>query len=160
MFDFSGSELLVLAVVALVLIGPKDMPVAVRGIARVLKKVRRMAGEFQGHVDEMMREADLSDVQSTLRDLRGMNVKGALNRFVDSDGTLARAFDDPFVQHEVPAVTPTVTATTLPEVKPTPPAGGAPSFIPPAAAHIRPVVPAPSFVPPAAAAVEPRADDY
>jgi sec-independent protein translocase protein TatB len=152
MFDFSGSELLVLAVVALVLIGPKDMPVAVRGIARVLKKVRRMAGEFQGHVDEMMREADLSDVQSTLRDLRGMNVKGALNRFVDSDGTLARAFDDPFVQHEVPAVTPTVTATTLPEVKP--------SFIPPAAAHIRPVVPAPSFVPPAAAAVEPRADDY
>ena len=159
MFDFSGSELLVLAVVALVLIGPKDMPVAVRGIARMLKKVRRMAGEFQGHVDDMMREADLGDVQSTFRDLRGLNVKGALNRFVDSDGTLARAFDDPFVQHAVPPVTPSVTTSPLPLDTPAP--GPAPSFIPPAAAHIPPPIErAPPFVPPAAAAVEPLAEDY
>jgi sec-independent protein translocase protein TatB len=160
MFDFSGSELLVLGVVALVLIGPKDMPVAVRGIARMLKKVRRMAGEFQGHVDEMMREADLGDVQSTLRDLRGLNVKGAINRFVDSDGTLARAFDDPFVQHEVPPVMPSVTAAALPDAAPASPAAAPPAFIPPAAVHAAPIVPAPSFVPPAAAAVEPPADDY
>jgi len=160
MFDFSGSELLVLGVVALVLIGPKDMPVAVRGIARMLKKVRRMAGEFQGHVDDMMREADLGDVQSTFRDLRGLNVKGAINRFVDTDGTLAHAFDDPFVQHAVPAVTPTVTASTLPDEMPAPP-GPAPSFIPPAAAHIPPpIAPAPSFVPPAAAAADMPAEDY
>jgi sec-independent protein translocase protein TatB len=160
MFDFSGSELLVLAVVALVLIGPKDMPVAVRGIARMLKKVRRMAGEFQGHVDDMMREADLGDVQSTFRDLRGLNVKGAINRIVDSDGTLSRAFDDPFVQHAVPPVTPIVTASALSDEMPAP-AGPAPSFIPPAAAHIPPPIePAPSFVPPAAAAGEPHAEDY
>jgi sec-independent protein translocase protein TatB len=157
MFDFSGSELLVLGVVALVLIGPKDMPVAVRGITRALKKVRRMAGEFQGHVDEMMREADLGDVQSTLRDLRGLNVKGAINRFVDSDGTLARAFDDPFVQHAVPPVTPPVTAAPLPDAAPAPHA--APAFIPPAAAHAAPIAAAPSFVPPHAAAVEPPADE-
>ena len=156
MFDFSGSELLVLAVVALVLIGPKDMPVAVRGIARALKKVRRMAGEFQGHVDEMMREADLGDVQSTLRDLRGLNVKGAINRLVDSDGTLARAFDDPFVQHEVPPVIPSVTTAPLPNAAPARP----PAFIPPGTAHAAPIVPAPSFVPPEAAAVEPPADDF
>jgi sec-independent protein translocase protein TatB len=140
-----------------VLIGPKDMPVAVRGITRALKKVRRMAGEFQGHVDEMMREADLGDVQSTLRDLRGLNVKGAINRFVDSDGTLARAFDDPFVQHAVPSVTPAVTAARLPDASPAPPA--APAFIPPAAAHAAPIAAAPSFVPPHAAAVEPPADE-
>ena len=46
MFDFSMSEIMVIALVALVLIGPKDMPVAVRGIARVIKKMRRMAGNF------------------------------------------------------------------------------------------------------------------
>jgi sec-independent protein translocase protein TatB len=159
MFDFSGSELLVLAVVALVLIGPKDLPVAVRGIARMLKKVRRMAGEFQGHVDEMMREADLGDVQSTLRDLRGLNVKGAINRFVDSDGTLARAFDDPFVEHAVPPVTPPVTTAPLLDAAPAPP-GPAPSFIPPGAAHFPPIESAPSFVPPAAAVAEPPADEF
>ena len=47
----------------------------------------------------MMREADLGDVQSTLRDLRGMNLKGAINSMVDADGRVGRAFSDPFVTH-------------------------------------------------------------
>jgi sec-independent protein translocase protein TatB len=149
MFDFSWSEIFVLGVVALVLIGPKDMPVAVRAITRVLKKMRRMAGEFQGHVDEMMRDADLGDVQSTLRDLRSMNMRGALNRIVDSDGTLARAFDDPFAQHGVPPVTQGAAAPPRVQVKPPaapePARGPAPAFIPPAAV---PTAAAPTFVPP------------
>ena len=160
MFDFSWSEIFVLGVVALVLIGPKDMPVAVRGITRVLKKMRRMAGEFQGHVDDMMRDADLGDVQSTLRDLRGMNMKGALNRMVDSDGSLARAFDDPFAQHGVPPVSPGGAPTPGVQAKPlsatTPSTGPAPAFIPPAAV---PNPAAPNFVPPAAAGTEPVSED-
>ena len=74
MFDFSWSEIMVIGLVALICIGPKDMPVAIRAISRVLKKMRRMAGEFQGHVDEMLREADLAEVSNTLRDIRGMNI--------------------------------------------------------------------------------------
>jgi sec-independent protein translocase protein TatB len=169
MFDFSWSEIFVIGVVALVLIGPKDMPVAVRAITRVLKKMRRMAGEFQGHVDEMMRDADLGDVQSTLRELRGINVKGAINRFVDADGSVARAFDDPFAQHGVPPVSPGAGPAGGPAMtglssRPAPVApiftfpGAAPAFIPPSA--VPPMEP-PAFVPPGASVgAAPAAEDF
>jgi sec-independent protein translocase protein TatB len=159
MFDFSWSEIMVIGIVALVLIGPKDMPVAVRAITRVLKKMRRMAGEFQGHVDEMMREADLGEVSSTLRDLRGMGLKGAINRVVDNDGSIARAFDDPFTRRAVGPVVPG--SGPAPQMGPlvTPPPGPPPSnmappFIPPAAASGAP----PAFVPPAVARPATAAD--
>ena len=53
--------------VALIAIGPKDMPVAIRTVTGMIKKARRMAAEFQTHVDEMVREADLDEVQADLQ---------------------------------------------------------------------------------------------
>jgi sec-independent protein translocase protein TatB len=155
MFDFSWSEIMIIGLVALVLIGPKDLPIAIRAITRVLKKMRRLAGEFQHHVDDMMREADLGDVQSTFRDLRGMNLKSAINSMVDPDGTVGRAFADPFVNHPVPPTCPTRGMIT--------PAGPAPDFIPPATvppfvmrpAPVAQVQAAPDFMPPNALAPEP-----
>ena len=64
MFDFAWSEIALIAVVALIAIGPKDMPAAIRAVTDWIKKARRMAAEFQTHVDEMVREADLSEVRS------------------------------------------------------------------------------------------------
>jgi sec-independent protein translocase protein TatB len=55
MFDFAWSELGLIAVVAMILIGPKDMPLAIRSVTGWIKKARRMASEFQSHVDEMVR---------------------------------------------------------------------------------------------------------
>ena len=156
MFDFSWSEIMVIGIVALIAIGPKDMPVAIRAITRVLKKMRRMAGEFQHHVDEMMREADLQDVQSTFRDLRGMNLKNTLNKFVDPDGSVGRAMTDPFAEHPVPPAGGAVRdwgAMQERYVAPVPgavPPGPAPAFIPPGAAAPAPIQP-PAFVPPGAA---------
>ena len=63
MIDVSWQEILVIAVVAVVVIGPKDLPVAIRTVAGWVKKAREMAGEFQRGVDEMVREAELSDVR-------------------------------------------------------------------------------------------------
>jgi sec-independent protein translocase protein TatB len=155
MFDFSWSEIMVIGLVALVLIGPKDLPIAIRAITRVLKKMRRMAGEFQHHVDDMMRDADLGDVQSTFRDLRSMNLKGAINSMVDPDGTVGRAFADPFVSRPVP---PTSAARGTAA-----PAGPAPDFIPPGSippqvvrpAPVAEVQAAPDFMPPSARPPEP-----
>jgi len=59
MFDFAWSEIALIVVVAVIFIGPKDLPVAIKAVTGMLKKARRMAGEFQTHVDEMVREADL-----------------------------------------------------------------------------------------------------
>jgi len=150
MFDFSWSEIMLIGLAALVLIGPKDMPVAIRAISRVLKKMRRMAGEFQGHVDEMLREADLAEVSNTLRDIRGMNIKGAMTNLVDPDGSLNRAMTEPFVDRPVP---PPPRFTPPPEIH-VPEradfgaAAEAPAFIPPEARPPAPIQPAPSFIPP------------
>jgi sec-independent protein translocase protein TatB len=133
MFDFNWSEIALIGVVALVLIGPKDMPVAIRAISNAIKKMRRMAGEFQHHVDDMLRDADLAEVKSSFDEIRGMNLKGAVRRTLDPDGTLHRAFDDPFTAHPVK---PVMTA------EPPPPAIAAPEAVPPEA---------PSFIPPGAA---------
>lgn len=119
MFDFAGSEIAVLGIVALVLIGPKEMPVAIRAVARMLKKVRRIGGEFQHHVDQMVHEADLDDVQATFRDLGSMNLKQVVADALNRDGSLSRAFDEPLVQHWMPPTAPAPDRPVPPFVPPT-----------------------------------------
>jgi sec-independent protein translocase protein TatB len=70
------------------------MPVALKGVTDMIKKARRMAGEFQGHVDEMLREADLGEVRQHFNEIRSFNIKGMVERAVDSDGTLRRTFTE------------------------------------------------------------------
>jgi len=155
MFDFAWSEIALIGVVALVAIGPKDMPVAIKAISDTIKKMRRMAGEFQGHVDEMLREANLGEVKSTFDELRGMNVTSAMRRAVDPDGTLRTAFADPFREHPVrPVMTPLDQTTAETPVTPREapaPTPAVPAFIPPNAtppAPIQPAATAPAFIPP------------
>jgi sec-independent protein translocase protein TatB len=91
MFDFAWSEIALIGVVALIAIGPKDMPAAIKAIAGVVKKARRMAGEFQTHVDEMMREADLHEVREQINEIRNFDIRGEVERAVDADGSLRAA---------------------------------------------------------------------
>ncbi|HTW69185.1 MAG TPA: Sec-independent protein translocase protein TatB [Acetobacteraceae bacterium] len=92
MFDFAWSEIGLIAAVALILIGPKDMPVAIRTITDMIKKARRMASEFQTHVDEMMREADLGDVRDQINAIRNFDVRGEITRRIDPDHSLRDTF--------------------------------------------------------------------
>ncbi|WP_122049280.1 Sec-independent protein translocase protein TatB [Asaia bogorensis] len=93
MFDFSWSEIALIVVVALVFIGPKDMPTAIRAVSRGIKAVRRMASEFQGHVDEMIREADLGEARDHLRDLKRFDFRDRIARTIDSDKTISKSLD-------------------------------------------------------------------
>jgi sec-independent protein translocase protein TatB len=63
MFDISWSELIVVGVVALIAIGPKELPGALRSLGQWLGKIRRMASEFQGQFQEAMREAEMADLK-------------------------------------------------------------------------------------------------
>jgi sec-independent protein translocase protein TatB len=92
MFDFAWSEIALIAVVALIAIGPKDMPVAIRAVTGWIKKARRMAAEFQTHVDEMVREADLSEIRSSINEIRNFDIRGEIERTVDADGSLRATF--------------------------------------------------------------------
>ena len=68
MFDVGWSELVVVGVVALVVIGPKELPGVIRTVGKAVGKLRTMAGEFRGQFDDAMREADLHDVKKTFTD--------------------------------------------------------------------------------------------
>ena len=63
MFDIGWTELVVIGVVALIAIGPKELPGALRALGQWMGKIRRMAGEFQGHFNEAMREAEMADLK-------------------------------------------------------------------------------------------------
>jgi len=69
MFDFSWSELLVIAVVALIVIGPKELPTVLRTVGQWTTKIRRMAGEFQSQFQEALREAEMADLKKHADDL-------------------------------------------------------------------------------------------
>ncbi|MGQ3674301.1 Sec-independent protein translocase protein TatB [Xanthobacter sp. TB0139] len=62
MFEIGWSELLLVGSVALIVIGPKDLPAVLRTVGRTVTKVRRMAGDFQGQFQDALREADMEDV--------------------------------------------------------------------------------------------------
>lgn len=149
MFDFAWTEIALIGAVALVLIGPKDLPVAIKAITQVIKKARKMAAEFQVHVDEMVKDADLGEVRDHIRDIRSLDIRGAITRAVDTDGTIRSAFTDP-VKPPPPVVTTPV--EDLPEHTIAAPPADAPAFIPPAAAVAAPAFVPPAFIPPAAAA--------
>ena len=92
MFDFAWSEIALIVVVAVIFIGPKDLPVAIKAVTEMIKKARRMAGEFQTHVDEMVREADLHEVRDSINQIRNFDFKGTVERAVDPDGSLRTSF--------------------------------------------------------------------
>lgn len=73
MLDIGWSELLVIGVVALVVVGPKELPTLLRTVGQWVGKARRMASEFQGQLNEAIREADLEDVRKSVEDLRSMS---------------------------------------------------------------------------------------
>ena len=70
MFDIGWGELVVIGIVALIAIGPKELPTVLRTLGQFMGKVRRMASEFQGQFQEAMREAEMADLKKHAEDLK------------------------------------------------------------------------------------------
>jgi sec-independent protein translocase protein TatB len=163
MFDFAWSEIGLIAAVALVLIGPKDLPVAIRAVTDMIKKARRMAGEFQTHVDDMLRDANLSEVRESIAQIRNFDIRTEVERAVDPDHSIRDTFSaNPFnpapaetppgdvAVAEAPAVTEIEAERAPGPAEPEKP--DAPSFVPPGLVPHLPAVTgdteAPAFIPP------------
>jgi len=67
-FDIGASELLLIVIVAVVVIGPKDLPLALRTAGRWIGKIRRVSGHFRAGVETMIREAELAEMEKKWRE--------------------------------------------------------------------------------------------
>lgn len=78
MFDIGWSEILVIAVVLIVVVGPKDLPPMIRAFGKTMAGLRKMAGDFRTQFDEALKEADMDDVRQTISDVRNLNPTNSL----------------------------------------------------------------------------------
>ena len=156
MFDFSWGEVMVIGGVALIVIGPKDLPKALRTVGNMVAKVRRMAGEFQSQFNEAMREAELDEVR---KDLQGLNtsvaaatstgfnpiqtirdeIKGAVESPPANPGDASLPAPQPSTE-PVSAAAVAASAVPMPELPPVPPVTEAAAAV--AAVEPAPAVPA------------------
>jgi len=93
MFDIAWSELMVIAVIALVVIGPKDLPKAIFTLGKWVRKARVVAREFQTHIDDMMRETELDELRKEALKTRDLNIKKMMEDTIDPKGEVGKAFD-------------------------------------------------------------------
>jgi sec-independent protein translocase protein TatB len=162
MFGIDSSELLLIAIVALVVIGPKELPGLLRTWGKWMAQMRGMASEFRGHVDEMVRQSDLDEVKKQLTassglDLQSLDPTKEIRSHIEqgmAEGEKAIAegksvFDNPLAE---PESAPQIAAETPPETPPETPVE-TPAETAPAAPETPSVVtaeaaPAPVPVPP------------
>ncbi len=93
MFDIGWQELFVLAVLFIIVIGPKDMPGAVRTISKWIRKARSMARDLQDGLDEVVREAELDDLKNEIGSAGGLNLAKRIGDAVDPTGEIAADID-------------------------------------------------------------------
>ena len=131
MFGIDSPELMVIAVVALVVIGPKELPGMLRSWGKWMAQMRGMASEFRGPVDEMVRQADLDDVKKQLTATPGLDlqaldptreIKSAIQEgMAEGEKAMAEAkaqLDNPLAE---PESAPQIAAETQPALESVPP---------------------------------------
>ena len=155
MFGIDSPELLVIAIVALVVIGPKELPGLLRSWGKWMAQMRAMASEFRGHVDEMVRQSELDEVKKQLESAPGLDlqaldptrqIKSAIQEgMAEGEKALAEAkaaIDNPLVEPESapqvavdpPVETAAITSEPLPEPAPGSTPAATPEPTPPVAA--------------------------
>jgi sec-independent protein translocase protein TatB len=132
MFDIGWSELVVIAVVALIAIGPKELPGVLRMVGQWMGKARKMAAEFQGQFQEAMREAEMADLKKSFDEVKDIATGNNVMTSLQKDVTEALTIDKP-VDTQVPD-TQIASAIDQP-ITPTTPADPTPSTFVEAETH-------------------------
>ncbi len=103
MFDIGWPEMAVIALIALVVMGPKELPKAMRSLAKWTRKARSMAREFQSGIDDMVREADLDDARKAIESAKSLDVGKVVEETIDPSGGLrdeAKEFEDEMARED------------------------------------------------------------
>ncbi len=117
MFEVGWTEMLVIAIVMIVVVGPKDLPNMLRTFGRTTAKLRAMAADFQKQFNEALKEAELDDVKKSVDTLRGLNpaaeIRKQLNPFEQAAADVRSGVDA--VMKPKPAVDPSTPAAEMPQ---------------------------------------------
>ncbi|MAE44515.1 MAG: twin-arginine translocase subunit TatB [Magnetovibrio sp.] len=92
MFDIGWQELFIVAVLGIIIIGPKDLPRAIRAVSGLVRKARNMARDFQDGVDDVIREAELDDVKEQVEKVSRFDAAREIKNAIDPTGDLAGDF--------------------------------------------------------------------
>ena len=95
LLDFGWSELMLIGVVALIVIGPKDLPKALRIAGFWVRKARTLSREFQSSVEQMVREAELDEMRQELKKATEIDLEKEFRQAVDPTGSLAESLKPP-----------------------------------------------------------------
>ena len=95
LFDIGWPELMLIGVVALVVIGPKDLPRALRVAGYWVRKARTLSREFHSSVEQMIREAELDEMRQDLKKATEFDISREFQKTVDPDGSLAESIRPP-----------------------------------------------------------------
>ncbi|MER8438684.1 Sec-independent protein translocase protein TatB [Mesorhizobium sp. M1312] len=117
MFDIGWTEMLVIAIVMIVVVGPKDLPNMLRTFGRTTAKLRVMAADFQKQFNDALKEAELDDVKKSVDSLRSLNpaaeIRKQLNPFEQAAADVRSGVDA--VMKPKPAVDPVMPAASTPQ---------------------------------------------
>ena len=106
MFDIAWSHLAVIALVALLVIGPKDLPRVLRTVGTWVGKARAVAREFQSSLDQMVREAELDEMKRQVEAASTVNLERELENTIDPGGEMERSLKAPELTAPAPVLTP------------------------------------------------------
>ena len=93
MFDIGWTEITVILVIAIIVIGPKDLPKVLRTVGQWVAKAKAMTRDFRSHVDEMIRETEIDEVKKQIDSIDKFDANSALENTIDADGDIREAFD-------------------------------------------------------------------
>ncbi|MFC3323709.1 Sec-independent protein translocase protein TatB [Mesorhizobium cantuariense] len=117
MFEVGWTEMLVIAIVMIVVVGPKDLPNMLRTFGRTTAKLRAMASDFQKQFNEALKEAELDDVKKSVDELRGMSpmaeIRKQLNPFEQAAADVRSGVDS--AMKPKPAADPATPAVSTPQ---------------------------------------------
>ena len=92
--DFGWTELLVIAIVLIVVVGPKDLPRVVRGFSKSLGSMRKMAGDFRKQFDDALADAELDDLKTLTDDVRSMDPRNQIKEALNPLGEIGKDIND------------------------------------------------------------------
>ena len=94
MLDVGWQELFLIAVITIIVVGPKEIPRVLRTVTLWIRKIKDMAREFQSSIDDIAREAELDDIKKQLAEAQDFDIEREIEQTIDPSGELSKTIHD------------------------------------------------------------------